>query len=182
MVFVSEVLKELKENFILGLLTRLHLGVHGAVVNSSKVGGSDGKTAIGVELKERLVNHSLSLSVEGSANSDKELVEVDVTIIIGVEKTRVELVGVDLVVAIEGVKVSEGTSETSDGLGSTRFDLLLDSLKKLNSGTGWCLGHCKVLYGLYPIGVLRIKCHHSMWSIVGDYLVALLYSTCCDGI
>lgn len=121
--------------------------MHGAVVNSSKVGGSDGKTAIGVELKERLVNHSLSLSVEGSANSDKELVEVDVTIIIGVEethelvgfgsgdldldlaKTRVELVGVDLVVAIEGVEVSEGTSETSDGLGSTRFDLLLDSLK-----------------------------------------------------
>ena len=44
-------------------------------------------------------------------------------------ETRVELFGVDLVVSIEGVEVSEGTSETSDGLGSTSLDLSSNSLE-----------------------------------------------------
>ena len=146
-VSVSEVLKELQEHFILGLLSRLHLGVHAAVVNASEVSGSDLTRAISVELKEGLVDHSLSLGVEGSADADKELVEVDVTITVGVEEghegvglgagnldldlaeTRVELLGVDLVVAIEGVEVSESSSETSDSLGTARLDLSSNSLE-----------------------------------------------------
>ena len=63
-VFVSKVLKELQEDFINGLLSRLHLGVHGAVVDAFKVGGSDRTITIGVELKVGLVNQSLSLGVE----------------------------------------------------------------------------------------------------------------------
>lgn len=44
-------------------------------------------------------------------------------------EARVELVGVYLVVAIEGVEVSESSSETSDGLGSSSLDLFSDSLE-----------------------------------------------------
>ena len=84
-VSVAEVLKELQEHFILGLLAGLHLGVHAAVVHASEVSGSDFTRAIGIELKERLVDHSLTLGVEGAADADKELVEVDVTIAVGVE-------------------------------------------------------------------------------------------------
>ena len=65
-VSVAEVLKELQEHLILGLLARLHLGVHAAVVDASEVSGSDFTRAVGVELKEGLVDHSLSLGVEGS--------------------------------------------------------------------------------------------------------------------
>ena len=118
-VSVAEVLKELQEHFILGLLAGLHLGVHAAVVDASEVGGSDFTRAIGVELQESLVDHSLSLGVEGAADADQELIEVDMAITIGVEeshesvgflsadadlnlaKARVELLGVDLVVAVE---------------------------------------------------------------------------------
>ena len=65
-VSVTEVLKELQEHFIFGLLAGLHLGVHAAVVDTSKVSGSDFTRAIGIELQEGLVDHSLSLGVEGS--------------------------------------------------------------------------------------------------------------------
>lgn len=44
-------------------------------------------------------------------------------------KTRVELVAVDLVVSVEGIEVSESSSETSDGLGTSCLDLLSDSLE-----------------------------------------------------
>ena len=71
------------------------------------------------------------------ADADQELVEVDVTVAVGVEKThdsigliaadadldlaeaRVELVAVNLLVAVEGVEVSEGSAETADGLGTS---------------------------------------------------------------
>ena len=89
----------------------------------------------------------MTLGVEGSADADKELVEVDVTIAIGVEEghecvsfgagdsdldfaeTRVELLSVDLVVTIEGVEVPEGSSETSDSLGTTGLNLRSDSFE-----------------------------------------------------
>jgi len=149
-VSVTEVLKEFQEHFVFGHLARLHLGVHAAVVNASKVGGSDLTRAIGVELKEGLVDHSLSLGVEGSADADEELIEVDVTITVGVEEghqgvglsarnldldlaeTRVELLGVDLAVSIERVEVSEGSSETSDGLGATGDELSSNSFEDYN--------------------------------------------------
>ena len=63
-VFVTEVLEELQEDLILSLLATLDLRMHAAVVNSSEVGGSDFSAAISVELKESLVDHSLSLGIE----------------------------------------------------------------------------------------------------------------------
>ena len=65
-VSVAEVLEEFKEDLILGLLTALDFRVHAAVVDASEVGGGDLTTAIGIELKEGLVDHSLSLGVEGA--------------------------------------------------------------------------------------------------------------------
>ena len=41
----------------------------------------------------------------------------------------VEFFGIDLVVAVEGVKVSEGPAETSDRLGTTAFNLFTYSLE-----------------------------------------------------
>jgi hypothetical protein len=81
------------------------------------------------------------------ADAHKELIEVDVTVAIGVEKTHncvslgasdleldltestVELFPIDLVVSVERVEVSESSSETADGLGSSGLDLGSDSLK-----------------------------------------------------
>ena len=81
------------------------------------------------------------------ADANEEFIEVDVTIAIGIEKahesisfvaadtdldlteTRVELLSVDLVVSIEGVEVPEGSSETSDCLGTTGLNLLSDSVE-----------------------------------------------------
>ena len=63
-VSVTEVLEELQEDLVLGLLAALDLRVHAAVVNTSEVGGSDFSAAISVELKEGLVDHSLSLGIE----------------------------------------------------------------------------------------------------------------------
>jgi len=90
------------------------------------------------------------------ADSDKELVEVDVAVVVGVEEahegvglltsdsdldlteTGVELFSIDLLVSIEGVEVSESSSETSDGLGSPGVDLVSHSLEnyKPTSKTG----------------------------------------------
>ena len=44
-------------------------------------------------------------------------------------ESRVELFGVDLVVAVEGIEVPEGSAETSDGLCTTGFDLFPDSFE-----------------------------------------------------
>ena len=63
-VSVTEVLEELQEDLVLGLLAALDLRVHAAVVDTSEVGGSDFSAAISIELKESLVDHSLSLSIE----------------------------------------------------------------------------------------------------------------------
>ena len=54
----------------------------------------------------------------GAGNLDLDLAE-----------TRVELLGVDLVVSIERVEVSESSSETSDSLGTARLDLSSNSLE-----------------------------------------------------
>lgn len=44
-------------------------------------------------------------------------------------ETGVELVSVDLLVSVEGVEVSESSSETSNGLGTTGVDLVSNSLE-----------------------------------------------------
>ena len=144
---VSEVLKELHKDFVLGGLATLDLRVHAAVVHSTEVSGSDFSITVGVKLKEGLVDHSLSLGIQTAADADEELIEVDMTIAIGVEEThecvgfgtgdtdldlaeaRIELFGIDLVVAVEGVKVSEGPAETSDCLGTTGMNLCTYSLE-----------------------------------------------------
>ena len=78
------------------------------------------------------------------ADADKELVEVDVTVAVGIEeshelvsfgaadadldltKAAPELLPVDLVVAIEGVEVAESAAEATDGLGTASLDLGTD--------------------------------------------------------
>ena len=71
LVSVTEVLEELQEDLVFGELTRLHLGVHAAVVDTSEVSGGDLAGAIGIELEEGLVDHSLSLGVELALFSQK---------------------------------------------------------------------------------------------------------------
>ena len=65
-VSVTEVSQEFEENLVFGHLSGDDLRVEGGIVDALKVGGLDGATAIGVELEESLVDHSLTLSVEGS--------------------------------------------------------------------------------------------------------------------
>ena len=85
------------------------------------------------------------------ADANEEFIEVDVTIAISVEKAhesvgfgtgdadldlaeaRVEFFGIDFVVAVEGVKVSEGPAETSDSLSSTGLNLCTYSLENYMS-------------------------------------------------
>ena len=65
-VSVAEVLEELKEDLVFGHFTVLDLGVHAAVVHASEVSGGDLAITIGIELKECLVDHGLSLGIEGA--------------------------------------------------------------------------------------------------------------------
>ena len=81
------------------------------------------------------------------ADANEELIEVDMTITVSIEEGHegvgfgtgdldldlaeagVELLGVNLVVAVEGVEVSEGSAETSDGLSTTCLDLGSNSVE-----------------------------------------------------
>jgi len=83
---VTEVLEKLKEDLVFGHFTTLDLGVHAAVVDTAEVSSGDNTITVSVELEESLVNHSLSPLVTFSADTDKELVEVDATIAISIEK------------------------------------------------------------------------------------------------
>ena len=165
-VLVTEVLEELHEDLVLGDLAGLDLRVHAAVVDTTEVSGSDFSITVGIELEEGLVDHSLSLGVEASADADEELIEVDVTIAISVEKAhesvgfgtgdadldlaeaRVEFFGIDFVVAVEGVKVSEGPAETSDSLGTAGLDLCAYSLENYRRRIR--LGHIESVQGKGP--------------------------------
>ena len=93
------------------------------------------------------------------ADADKELVEVDSAIAVGVEErhdcsgivpgdleldlaeARVELLGIDLVVAIERVEVSEGSAEAADGLSPTGLDLRPDALEDCTGSNAFRLGY-----------------------------------------
>jgi len=70
-VLVTEVGEELKEHLILSHLTGDNLGVHVSGVHTLEVSGLDHTRTVSIELKEGLVNHSLSLLVEGSLNAIK---------------------------------------------------------------------------------------------------------------
>ena len=136
----------------------LSLGVELALFSRKKIAGLDkliilymNKVCVFLGLTPFFWG-SLSFVILGAtyADADKELVEVDVTITIGVEEShesvsfvtgdsdldlaeaRPELLSVDLVVTIEGVEVSEGSAEGTDGLSTTGLDLLTDSSEDYN--------------------------------------------------
>ena len=75
--------------------------------------------------------------IQTYADADKELIEVDMTITVGIEKSHegvslssgdlelnftesgVKFLSIDLVIAVEGIEVSESSSKTSNGLSTT---------------------------------------------------------------
>ena len=84
-VLVTERGEELSEDLVGGHLTALNLGVHASVVNSLEVAGLNALTAITVELAEGSVDSLLADLIGSSADTEKELIEVDVTVLVGVE-------------------------------------------------------------------------------------------------
>ena len=83
-VLVSEVGKELEEGLVLGDLSRDDLWMGVTWVADSEVGSGNTARSIGVELAESGVNDSLSGGVKGASHHDKELIEVDIAIFVGV--------------------------------------------------------------------------------------------------
>lgn len=75
-VSVSEVLKELKEDLVLGHLAGLHLGVELGVVDSAQVSGGDATVSVLVELEIGGEGDVLSPLVEGSLLVEECLVSV----------------------------------------------------------------------------------------------------------
>ena len=69
---------------------------------------------------------TITVGVEESHDS-VALISADADL--NLTETRVELLGVNLVVSVEGVEVSESSSETTDGLGTSRLDLGTNVLK-----------------------------------------------------
>ena len=69
---------------------------------------------------------TITVGVEKSHDS-VALISADADL--NLTETRVELLGVNLVVSVEGVEVSESSSETTDGLGTSRLDLGTNVLK-----------------------------------------------------
>lgn len=140
-VLVTEVSEELKEHFVLSHLSGDNLGVHVGGVDTLKVSSLNQTTAVVVKFEVGLVDHSLSLGVQGSTDSNEELIEVNMTITVSVEKlhesvglssgkndtnfleTGVEFTRIDLSVSVERVEVSEDSSETSNGLGTSGLEL-----------------------------------------------------------
>ena len=131
-VSVSEVSQEFKEHFVLGHFARLHFRVHRCVVDSSQVRSLNCTAAVSVKLKECFVHHSLAFVVEGSSDGNEEFVEVHMTIFICVEESQErvgfglsdidlnlsesaeEFLGINFLVSVEGVEVSEGAAQSSD--------------------------------------------------------------------
>ena len=142
-VFVSEVGKEFEVGFVLGNLTRDHFWVSIARVADSKVTSGYTPGSINVEFAESSINRLLSALVGASSDSDKEFVEVDTAISIGIEmikkhinfffgevastfiETGVELLCIkfSITVFINGL---ENSAQSSDGLGSSLGHLLFD--------------------------------------------------------
>ena len=147
-VLVAEGGEELGEDLIGGHFAGLDLGVHGAVVHGAEIAGSDARSTVNVEFVEGGVDALLADLVGASADTEKELVEVDVPIAVGVEalkedgafvlreptahilKAPVELLFVELSVALH-VHDLEGTAETTDGLSATGVEILTDLLDNL---------------------------------------------------
>jgi hypothetical protein len=135
-VFVSEVGKELKEGLILCDLSRDHLWVSVAGIDASEVGGGNTSRSITVELAESGIDNGLSGGVEAASDHDKELIEVDIAILISVVmrqkaislllgkfasaliEANEELLSINLSVSVI-IHSSENSSQPSHGLGSS---------------------------------------------------------------
>lgn len=142
-VLVSEVGKELQEGLVLGDLARDDLWMSVTGVADSEVGGGNTARSIGVEFGESGINNSLSGGIEGTSDHDKELIKVDIAILVGViggeeevslglgkvasalVEANEELLSINLSVSIV-VNGSENSTESSDSSGTSRSHLGLD--------------------------------------------------------
>ena len=135
-VLVSEVGKELEEGLIFSNLARDNLWVRVARIANSKVRCGNAARSIGVELAESSIDNSLSCGVERASNHDKELIKVDIAILVGVVsseegvsfllgeiasaliESNEELLGINL--SVTGViNGSEDSTKASDGSGTS---------------------------------------------------------------
>ena len=155
-VHISEGFQEFVENLSFGHGPILDLRVVPAVVDAFEVLSGDETIAVCVELQVRLVDNRLPslvrLTLEVSLirpypDPDQELIEVDgpgsilvqefhetvrvlfADIALLLEHSVVELFGVDLLVPVVGVEVSESSAKRADGLGASLEKLILQVLK-----------------------------------------------------
>ena len=120
--------------------------MEGAVVDRSEVSSSDSAVTIMVEFSEGSIDHSLSLLVRASPNSNKELIVVELTVLVGVEvvdknlgltlrnvnshvlDAPVELLLIEHSVATI-IHDFEDTSHASDGLGAALLEANSDLIE-----------------------------------------------------
>ena len=84
-MLVTEAGKELDEHIVDSAVTSLNLGVVGAVKHLSELSGADLSNLVDVEFVESAINDLLAGLVGASTDTEEELVEVDVTVLGGVE-------------------------------------------------------------------------------------------------
>lgn len=142
-VLVSEVGKELKESLVLGDLSRDDLWMSVTRVADSEVSGGDAAGSISIELAESGINDSLSGGVKGASDHDKEFIEVDIAIFVGViggkkeiglglgkvasalVEANEELLSINLSVSTI-IDSSENSTESSNSSGTSGGHLGLD--------------------------------------------------------
>jgi len=142
-VLISEVGKELEEGLVLGDLSRDDLWVSVTWVADSKISSSNTARSISVELLESGINHSLSCGIKGASHHDKELIEVDIAIFVGViggkkevslglgkvasalVEANEELLSINLSVSTI-INGSENSTESSDSSGTSGSHLGLN--------------------------------------------------------
>ena len=152
-----EGLKELLEDLLLGLLTRLDIRVVSGVVDITDVVDVNPAIAVLVELLEGLSGDSLAGRVHGTADSTEELAISALTIVIDIEvveedgdlalrEVQLEIVhGLGELVLVEGLRVViihdlELSLEADDATGTAGSKLLLElqceSLRVLRGSLG----------------------------------------------
>ena len=142
-VLVSEVGEELEEGLVLSDLSRDDLWVSVTWVADSEVGSGNTARSVSVELAESGINHSLSGGIKGASHHDKELIEVDIAIFVGViggkkevslslgkvasalVEANEELLSINLSVSTI-INGSENSTESSDSSGTSGSHLGLN--------------------------------------------------------
>ena len=84
-VLVTEAGEELDENIVDSAVTSLNLGVVGAVKHLSELSGADIANLVDVEFIESGIDDLLAGLIGASTDTEEELVEVNVTVLGGVE-------------------------------------------------------------------------------------------------